>query len=588
MQNPEEIRTAALGYIAQGFSIIPVGKDKAPLLKTWTEFQSRIATVDEVEGWFKQYGAAMQIGIVTGKVSGITVIDVESGGYWNDLPETVIAKTGGDGRHYYYCYTDIKNAVKLWPLTDIKSEGGYVVAAPSVSTKGSYVWLQPLQRDVLATFPTQLYQEKIRRWKGLCRDYKGVAIGCRHDSMVSRVGKLLALMPEHAWETEVWVQFQQDNRNNHPPIEEDELRKIFDDISKKEKQKRQSNQNTYSTPTASTQGLVLHSCAEILATVHRPDSFVIDRLIPEGMVTALTSQAGVGKSIIALEMAHCIAAGTPFLGQFKTKQMSVLLLDQEMSPNTIVGRFHSLISNADLPIFTTYETFLKITSPDDYSKIVSAVTEKHIGLLILDTLVTFHGGDENQVNEMRQVMEAMMRLCADTGATILFLHHQRKGAYGEQASQASMRGSTEIAAKIGCQITLESHGKEVDEATGEITMKLTLEQHKSRLPSGFRKFCVKSIYNENTRKSLITYDGECEGKKAKKDIQKDEVTKLLSIVPGSKMSRKEIIGKLGAAKNTDKAIADMVTDGLVVADKQPGSKERLYSLATLAQPEIEF
>ena len=48
------IKEQALRYLAKGLSIIPVGKDKRPLVK-WEEFQKRQPTTDEVEQWFIVY-----------------------------------------------------------------------------------------------------------------------------------------------------------------------------------------------------------------------------------------------------------------------------------------------------------------------------------------------------------------------------------------------------------------------------------------------------------------------------------------------------------------------------------------------------
>jgi Bifunctional DNA primase/polymerase, N-terminal. len=44
---------AALKYVAFGFSVIPVKRDKTPYL-SWTEFQQRRATPEEIKEWFKK------------------------------------------------------------------------------------------------------------------------------------------------------------------------------------------------------------------------------------------------------------------------------------------------------------------------------------------------------------------------------------------------------------------------------------------------------------------------------------------------------------------------------------------------------
>src|ERR1035437_3231707 len=105
MENKEKMINLALGYLKRGWSVIPCGKDKVPSIP-WKEFQTRYATEEEVRSWFEKYPEA-QVGIVTGKISGITVVDVEGKdpetGEMGDpsfLPqETMIVSTGGKGLH---------------------------------------------------------------------------------------------------------------------------------------------------------------------------------------------------------------------------------------------------------------------------------------------------------------------------------------------------------------------------------------------------------------------------------------------------------------------------------------------------------
>ena len=76
-----------------GYSVIPVGRDKKPFVE-WKRYQTERATAEQIKEWWKQYPEA-NVGIVTGKEFGIVVVDVENGGRIDDLPPTVISKTGG-------------------------------------------------------------------------------------------------------------------------------------------------------------------------------------------------------------------------------------------------------------------------------------------------------------------------------------------------------------------------------------------------------------------------------------------------------------------------------------------------------------
>lgn len=91
---------AALAYLAKGFSVIPIMRgDKKPCIK-WQLFQKQLPSIDEVNNWFKTFPDA-QVGIVTGKISNLIVIDIDkkTGGLESvkniHLPVTAIVETGG-------------------------------------------------------------------------------------------------------------------------------------------------------------------------------------------------------------------------------------------------------------------------------------------------------------------------------------------------------------------------------------------------------------------------------------------------------------------------------------------------------------
>jgi hypothetical protein len=135
---------AALDYISKGYSIIPLKyKDKKPLMK-WAEFQNRIATPEECKEWFMVN--KMNIGIVTGEISKISVLDIDGPealklAKSKGLPETRLIKTGKAGG--WHCYYQYEPGLRNWqartdlPGIDIRSDGGYVVAPPSIHPNGS-------------------------------------------------------------------------------------------------------------------------------------------------------------------------------------------------------------------------------------------------------------------------------------------------------------------------------------------------------------------------------------------------------------------------------------------------------------------
>jgi hypothetical protein len=139
----------ALEYAKLGLSIIPVDQKKIPLIK-WLPYQEKQASEDEIKEWWGKYPSA-NIGIITGKISGITVLDCDSKEAITQFRTiykgmTACSKTPR-GAHYYFKHEEgTRNTVKVGNLDmDIRGEGGYVVAPPSVNEKGlPYVWKRKL------------------------------------------------------------------------------------------------------------------------------------------------------------------------------------------------------------------------------------------------------------------------------------------------------------------------------------------------------------------------------------------------------------------------------------------------------------
>jgi len=134
------ILEAALQYREKNLSVIPCDKQKKPLV-SWLEFQKRIASEEEIRAWYTKW-PDMNLGIVTGEISNLTVLDCDSHDAVTAFRtlykgQTVTVKTPR-GTHYYFQYAEgTRNTVKVMGLDiDIRSSGGYVVAPPSKNGEG--------------------------------------------------------------------------------------------------------------------------------------------------------------------------------------------------------------------------------------------------------------------------------------------------------------------------------------------------------------------------------------------------------------------------------------------------------------------
>ncbi len=132
---------AALAYLDAGYAVIPIkAGTKKPRIK-WTAFQTRLPTRAEAEGWWRQWPDA-GVGIITGAVSGIVVIDIDprNGANVSDYEalSPVAADTPSGGLHLYVRYADwVKSGTGVRPGVDVQADKKYVVVAPTQRPDGT-------------------------------------------------------------------------------------------------------------------------------------------------------------------------------------------------------------------------------------------------------------------------------------------------------------------------------------------------------------------------------------------------------------------------------------------------------------------
>jgi len=243
------ILRAALGYLALGWSVIPLrARDKRPVV-SWQAYQQRPPAAGEVREWFRRWPTA-GVAIVTGEVSGLVVADVDPshGGEGSleamteahgPLPRTPEVITGGGGRHLYFAHPRgvVPNQVGLAPGLDLRGDGGYVVAPPSLHPSGGrYRWApgRSPRRLRLADVPSWLLSPGEARRRGHSQAYwrelvcHGVAEGERNNTLASLAGHLFWRGVDPDVVAELLLCW---NRVRcRPPLSDDEVARTVDSI----------------------------------------------------------------------------------------------------------------------------------------------------------------------------------------------------------------------------------------------------------------------------------------------------------------------------------------------------------------------
>ena len=146
-------RVSAQQYARYGWSVFPLtpGKKHPPLV-AWKALETERPTLDTVTRWFQRWPTA-NIGIATGAVSGITVLDVDvkRGKRGNNTLAALVAKHGllpltprqrtwSGGMQILFAYAPgVRNSSgAIGHALDIRGEGGYIVVASSVVEDGDH------------------------------------------------------------------------------------------------------------------------------------------------------------------------------------------------------------------------------------------------------------------------------------------------------------------------------------------------------------------------------------------------------------------------------------------------------------------
>lgn len=464
----------ALAYLSRGWSVIPVGLDKRPLVG-WKEFQARRATVDELVAWWTASPDA-QIGIVTGAISNLTVIDVETDGDFNLVKdETYEVETGGKGRHYYFQYEqEFRNAVRIFPSVDVRSEGGYVVAAGSKTQKGAYSVLREVEVNRMSsqTKETFLGASRAKLLPSSAPEvvgggyppkvstdalvYDGAGKGSRNDSMAKHAGSIHAKIHPSLWPTIGWKLFEEANQKNNPPLDARELRTTWESIGNAEARAHpggrvyHEKERTWGPaepakkpePAAVSrepgteldpQEAIHVSEVADAQVIDSDNSYPLDMApfdeallggVSLGELIVVAGQSGHGKTTLIQDWTVTLATG----GQTKKEPLAVLWFSYEVLARPMWQKFQTMGATASTPIYMP-----RVTETGEIGwveeVIEKAILKWGVKVIAIDHLGFLRapkGNYGNAADAVTHTVRALKRLAVKHGLIIMLPVHIRK------------------------------------------------------------------------------------------------------------------------------------------------------------------
>jgi hypothetical protein len=243
-----------------------------------------------------------------------------------------------------------------------------------------------------------------------------------------------------------------------------------------------------------------------------PVRWLVEGLLPAGVPGILAARAGAGKSMTALSIGMCLAAGLSVLGrpvcpeeargvlfvgleddedEFHRRVRRGLALLEEQPEWTPENR--EALTSRLVPLFPNRGSGLAFSLEAQWQTLVehAKAIPGGCGLIVLDTLSRMADGDENSASDMRPFNESVSALAAATGGTVLSIHHLGKGNDGNSEKKLwqrlhpeALRGSSsvEAAARFIVQMAAlspseaETAGLEVDQALRGVYVALNLSK----------------------------------------------------------------------------------------------------------------
>ena len=452
----------ALYYASMGLAVFPLRpKDKRPA--TVNGCKAATTNKEQIAGWWDKHPDS-NIGIATGRLSGgLVVIDLDIdenkgvNGYdslkaWQrengELQETWQSITGRGGYHLLYMSASThKNRVGLYEGIDIRGDGGYIVAPPSIHPNGrKYEWEQGPDEIAIAQADRRVADflkgtVPVKQEKQDVPPMEKIPEGCRTDAMVRLVGRLKG---DGLTDGAIRAAVREENEKLCvPPLTERELEKtVFPALSRGWQTERPyaavtDNGKTRPMKSQSLEMVTMDSVEE-----KAPDWLIMD-YVPRYQITSLAGDGGSGKTTVWCALAAAISSGKmPFLVDgfgipFRDEPQKVMFFSAEDSYEyTLKRRLRKNGAKMEniMSIDIADERFqdVKFNSP-----FLEQLLEKHRPVLcIFDPIQAFVPPDirMGDRNAMRSCLAPLIGYGEKYGTTFLIIEHANKqsGVWGRK------------------------------------------------------------------------------------------------------------------------------------------------------------
>ena len=409
-------------------------------------------------------------------------VDAKSGGldslkelkskYGNFDSSTPSVYTGGGGVHIFFRHPDrfskvVKNSTSLIAKgVDIRGDGGYVVAAPSVHISGqSYEWVPTLalvEAD-LAVMPDwliELAETSQRRSTNALTEPGAPILEGNRDSYLTKIAGSLRRFGS-TYEAILAALRNENALRCKPPVPDEDLERITKSIMRYPAASTSvTNGNRKVT---SMEDIISDDRSKLVtlqSLLNEPDEnleYIVDGLLKRGGLSLLVAKPKVGKSVLARNLVRAVAGAQPtFLGR-DVKYGKVAYLGLEESRDEVRNHFRKMGTPEDVRDNILIKVGL---GPEDGFTWLRYIIENfEPSLIVFDpiaSLIRFK--DMNSYSEVKALLDDLMNMARTTNTHLMAVHHSNKGGpNGGIDSGDGILGSTAFFAAVDVLIGMNKN-----------------------------------------------------------------------------------------------------------------------------------
>lgn len=474
-----ELQQMAEQYLNYGWSVLPVKPDeKRPYMTNWLQYTKNKASKASVESWFRSLSGA-GIGAVTGRISGIVVLDVESycptpiEELLKEYPTQMVARTGSGGYHLYYQYpmnvSRVSNRVRIFEGADLRADGGFIVLPPTVHPNGNrYEWVQ---RGPLGVFPLALLdiesKPTIQNEGWITEALRGVSEGGRNDTCARLAGYFFKKGMTYDIVEALLLDW---NERNNPPLPAKEVRLTAKSIERSHAvgpqgqftkvefeddgtsaSKDDHHDNTFG---------VMKMSDYVKGYGGEGASWLVDEWLPDKSITFLVSPPESYKTWMLLDLAVSVATGTPFLGTYTVNNPGpTLIIQQEDSHSGLTDRLALIVeqkmnmlptlegnnwvvpSMPDIPIYVHPDRQLRFDNKKVIEEMERQIEAIKPRVILIDPLYSTTNSTDNYMADLANRMMVLKTWRDKYGCSFLIAHHSKKNLDPDSTAREDSWGS---------------------------------------------------------------------------------------------------------------------------------------------------